>query len=43
MSPAGEAVVARDRVLPGTRVLSIVIIPFLLVAFVAVVFLAVRR
>ena len=38
MSPAGEAVVARDRVLPGTRVLSIVIIPFLLVAFVLLYF-----
>jgi hypothetical protein len=38
MPPAGEAVVARDRVLPGTRVLSIVIIPFLLVAFVLLYF-----
>ena len=38
MSPAGDAVVARDRVLPGTRVLSIVIIPFLLVAFVRLYF-----
>ena len=38
MSPAGGAVVARDRVLPGTRVLSIVIIPFLLVAFVLLYF-----
>jgi hypothetical protein len=32
------AVVATDRVLPGTRVLSIVIIPFLLVAFVVLYF-----
>ena len=32
------AVVARDRVLPGTRVLSVVIIPFLLVAFVVLYF-----
>lgn len=38
MSHAGGAVVARDRVLPGTRVLSIVIIPFLLVAFVLLYF-----
>ena len=38
MSPAGDAVVARDRVLPGTRALSIVIIPFLLVAFVLLYF-----
>jgi len=37
VSPTG-AVVARDRVLPGTRVLSFVIIPFLLVAFVALYF-----
>ena len=38
MSPSGEAVVARDRVLPGTRVLAVVIIPFLLVAFVLLYF-----
>jgi hypothetical protein len=31
-------VVAQDRVLPGTRVLSLVIIPFLLVAFVLLYF-----
>ncbi len=38
MSPAGGAVAVRDRVLPGTRVLSMVIIPFLLVAFVLLYF-----
>ena len=38
MSPTGAVVVARDRVLPSTRVLSIVIIPFLLVAFVVLYF-----
>src|SRR6478609_6620179 len=38
MSPTGEPVTARDRVLPSTRVLSIVIIPFLLVAFVLLYF-----
>ncbi|SDP50933.1 hypothetical protein SAMN04515671_4562 [Nakamurella panacisegetis] len=38
MSDAGGVVVARDRVLPATRALSIVIIPFLLVAFVLLFF-----
>ena len=38
MSPSGGSVVARDRVLPGTKVLSVVIIPFLLVAFVLLFF-----
>jgi hypothetical protein len=36
--PVASEVVARDRVLPATRVLSIVIIPFLLVAFVVLFF-----
>jgi hypothetical protein len=38
MSPAGGSLVVRDRVLPATRVMSIVIIPFLLVAFVVLYF-----
>jgi hypothetical protein len=38
MSPVGGPVTGGDRVLPATRVLSVAIIPFLLVAFVVLYF-----
>lgn len=38
VSPTGGSATASDRVLPPTRILSIVIVPFLLVAFVVLYF-----
>ena len=38
VAPAGGSATAEDRVLPATRVLSVAIIPFLLVAFVVLYF-----